>query len=63
MALGIQSALHERQERDKPRSLGDNARSYIINIACTIQLYLEMTQEFWTNRSLTAYIRTHAPPE
>jgi transposase len=63
LTLGIESALHDRQGRGKPRSLGDDARSYIINTACTKPLDLGMPQELWTNRSLTAYIRSHAPPE
>ena len=63
LTLGIQSALHDRQGRGKSRSLGDNARSYLINIACTKPLDLGMPQELWTNRSLTAYIRTQALPE
>lgn len=63
LTLGIQSALHDRQGRGKPRALGDDARSYIINTACTRPLDLGMPQELWTNRSLTAYIRSHAPSE
>ena len=63
LTLGIKSALHDRQGRGKPRSLGDDIRSYIINTACTKPLDLGMPQELWTNRSLTTYIRSHAPSE
>ena len=63
LTLGIKSALHDRQGRGKPRSMGDDARSYIINTACTRPLDLGMQQELWTNRSLTTYIRSRAPSE
>ena len=63
LTLGIKSALHDRQGRGKPRSMGDDARSYIINTACTKPLDLGVPEELWTNRSLTTYIRSHAPSE
>lgn len=40
LTLRIESALYDRHGRDKPRLLGNNERSYIINTACTKPLDL-----------------------
>lgn len=63
LTLGIQSALHDLPGRGKSRSLGDDARSFIISTACTKPSDLGIPQELWSNRSLTAYIRSNAPEE
>lgn len=63
LSFGTEAALNDLPGRGKPRSIGDDARSYIIGIACTKPSSLGMPQELWTNRSLTDYVRKHAPHE
>ena len=63
LTLGIDAALNDALGRGKPRIINDEARSYIIRIACTKPKDLGLNYELWTNRLLTKYIREHAPDQ
>ncbi|MGC8726327.1 MAG: helix-turn-helix domain-containing protein [Thermoplasmata archaeon] len=63
LTLGIDAALKDAPGRGKPRIINDEARSYIIRMACTKPMDLGLDYEVWTNRLLTKYIREHAPEQ
>jgi len=63
LSFGVENALGDLPGRGKPRAILDEARSFIINTACTKPIDRGLPQELWTNRSLTQYIRKNAPEE
>lgn len=63
LSFGVENALGDLPGRGKPRSISDEARSFIIKTACTKPIDLGLPHELWTNRSLTQYIRRNAPEE
>ena len=63
LSFGIDHALKDLPGRGRHRTIGDDARAYIINEACTSPKDLGYTYEMWTNRLLTKHIRERAPEE
>ncbi|MEM0136707.1 MAG: helix-turn-helix domain-containing protein, partial [Thermoplasmatales archaeon] len=63
LSFGIEAALRDLPRRGRSRTIGDEARAYVINVACTKPKDLGYTYEMWTNRLLTKYIREQAPKE
>ncbi len=63
LSFGVKQALKDSSGRGKPRKISDDARTYIIRIACTKPVDLKLPYELWTNRYLTKYIRENAPEE
>ena len=63
ISFGVEKALNDLPGRGRNRAIGDEARSFVIRIACTKPSDLGYTYEVWTNRLLTKYIREKAPEE
>lgn len=63
ISFGVEKALKDLPGRARNRAIGDEARSFVIKIACTKPSDLGNTYEVWTNRLLTEYIREKAPEE
>jgi transposase len=63
LSFGIEHALKDLPGRGRSRTIGNEARAYIIRTACTKPKDLGYTYEIWTNRLLTKYIRERSPVE
>ena len=63
ISFGVEKALKDLPGRARNRAIGDEARSFVIKIACTKPSDLGYAYEVWTNRLLTEYIREKTPEE
>lgn len=63
LSFGVSAALKDLPGRGRNRTIGDEARAFIINSACTKPSDLGYEYEIWTNRLLMDYIRKNAPAE
>ena len=63
ITFGMDKALKDLPGSGRNRTIGDEARSFIIKSACTKPSEFGYTYEGWTNRLLTEYIRKNAPEE
>ena len=63
LSFGIEAALKDLPGRGRARTIEDEARAYIIDVACTSPKKLGYTYEMWTNRLLTEHIKKYSPEE
>ena len=63
ISFGVEKALKDLPGRGRNRAIRDEARSFVIKIACTKPSDLGYAYEVWTNRLLTEYIREKTPEE
>lgn len=57
---GIDAALFDAKRSGRPPEISDDAKAWIINIACQRPYDLGYSQELWTLKNLHAYIRKNA---
>ena len=57
---GVENALFDTQRPGRPSEITDDAKAWIINIACQRPLELGYAQELWTLTSLHRHIQKHA---
>lgn len=57
---GIENALFDTQRSGRPSEITDDAKAWIINIACQRPVELGYAQELWTLTSLHKHIQKHA---
>ncbi len=65
VSLGVQEALKELPRSGRPKSITNNAQSWVISLACNNQensSSVYQTQQ-WTITSLTEYVRQHCLEE
>jgi len=58
-AQGLQAALNDLARPGRPATIGDDAKAWVISVACTKPKDLGHAQELWTSRSLAAHIKSH----
>ena len=59
LQLGLEAALNDLQRPGKPRQLTDDAKAWIVHLACQKPKDLGYAQELWTYRLLTQHVRKH----
>jgi transposase len=57
---GIEAALEEEQRSGRPPEITDEAKTWIIELACQKPKDLGYSYEVWTTRLLSSHIRKHA---
>lgn len=57
---GIENALFDNRRPGRPSEITDDAKAWIINIACQRPVELGYAQELWTLNSLHKHIQKHA---
>jgi transposase len=59
LEFGVRVALHDLPGRGRPRSITDEGKAWVVNLACQKPKDLGYAQELWTTRLLAKHIRTH----
>ena len=59
---GIDHALFDVQRSGRPAEISDDARAWILNLACQRPAELGYAQELWTLKNLHAHIQKNAVP-
>lgn len=57
---GIENALYDIQRSGRPSEISDEAKAWIINVACQRPVELGYSQELWSIRSLHMHIQKNA---
>lgn len=57
---GVENALFDTQRPGRPSEITDDAKAWMINIACQRPVELGYAQELWTLNSLHKHIQKHA---
>lgn len=60
---GIEEALFDRQRSGRPTEISDDAKAWIVSIACQRPVELGYAQELWTLKNLHMYIQKNAVKE
>jgi len=59
LELGVRAALRDLPGRGRRRSMSDEDRTWVIDLACQKPKDLGYAQELWTTRLLAKHIRSH----
>jgi transposase len=59
LELGVRTALRDLPGRGRRRSMTDEDKAWVVNLACQKPKDLGYAQELWTTRLLATHIRTH----
>jgi transposase len=59
LELGVRAALHDLPGRGRRRSMSDEDRTWVVDLACQKPKDLGYAQELWTTRLLAKHIRRH----
>lgn len=59
LELGVRAALRDLPGRGRRRSLTDEDKTWVVDLACQKPKDLGYAQELWTTRLLAKHIRTH----
>ena len=60
LALGPSAALKDTYHRPKPPSITEEARAWVVSLACIQPKDLGYAAELWTRSALAQHVRTHA---
>lgn len=60
---GIQNALFDAQRSGRPPEISDDAKAWILNVACQRPVELGYSQELWTLKNLHMHIQKNAQSE
>jgi transposase len=60
LAMGIDAALKDQYHRAKEPVITEQAKAWVIHLACTKPKELGFAAEVWTINSLATYVRKHA---
>jgi len=60
LGLGIQVSLSDLPRQGKPVEINDEAKMWLLSIACMKPVELGYASEFWTMSKLAEYIRRHS---
>ena len=60
LAVGPMAALKDTYHRPKEPAIGDNAKAWVVHVACSKPKHLGYAAEVWTRQSLAKHIREHA---
>jgi hypothetical protein len=61
LAMGCRAALKDTYHRPKPPGIGDDAKAWVVHMACSKPKDLGYAAEAWSSQSLAKHIREHAP--
>lgn len=59
LELGVRAGLHDLPGRGRRRTLTDEDKTWVVDLACQKPKALGYAQELWTTRLLAKHIRTH----
>jgi transposase len=59
LELGVRAALHDLPGRGRRRSITDEDKTWVVDLACQKPKDLGYAQELWTTRLLAKHIRKH----
>jgi len=59
LQFGVDAALNDLQRPGKPASITDDAKTWVVNLACQKPKELGYSYELWTFRLLAEHIRAH----
>jgi hypothetical protein len=59
--LGVIVALDDSPRRGRERDITEEARTFVVDLACRKPKELGYPHELWTTRLLTRHIREHGP--
>jgi transposase len=62
LAAGVQAGLKDTYHRPHAPEITDEAKAWVISIACTKPKELGMAAELWSISALARYVREHAQP-
>src|SRR6202140_1063551 len=60
LAVGPMAALKDTYHRPKQPSIGDDAKAWVVHLACSKPKELGYTAEVWSRQALGQHIRVHA---
>ena len=60
LAVGPMAALKDTYHRPKEPAIGDNAKAWVVHVACSKPKDLGYAAEVWTRQALAKHIREHA---
>lgn len=63
ISMGIEAALKDYYHSPKQSVITEEAKAWVINIACKKPKDLGQAAEVWSRRSLASYVRENAPKE
>jgi transposase len=61
LALGIEEGLKDKYHRPKDPVITDDAKAWVINLACKKPKDLGYAAEIWTRKALAEHARNHGP--
>src|SRR6516162_11696860 len=59
LELGVRAALRDLPGRGRRRSITDEDKTWVVDLACQKPKDLGYAQELWTTRLLARHVRTH----
>lgn len=59
LQLGAMAALADRPRQGRPARIDDDARAWVVSLACQKPKALGYAEELWTTRLLAAHVRAH----
>jgi transposase len=60
LAVGPMAALKDNYHRPKEPAIGDDAKAWVVHVACTKPKDLGYAAEVWSRQALAGHIRAHA---
>jgi hypothetical protein len=60
LAVGAEAAIRDKYHRAKESAITEQARAWVVNLACTKPKDLGYAAELWSRSALAAHIRKHA---
>ena len=60
LALGVKAALKDTYHRPRPPVITEEAKAWVVHLACSKPKELGYAAELWTRRSLAQHVRQHA---
>ena len=60
LAMGVAAGLRDLFHRPKEPEIGDDAKAWVLHIACTKPKDLGYASELWTRSSLAKHVREHS---
>jgi len=60
LALGVQAALKDTYHRPRPPVITEEAKAWVVHLACSKPKDLGYAAELWTRQSLAPHVRQHA---
>lgn len=59
LAVGVRAALNDLPRTGRPRTIPEDARAWVVSLACRKPTELGYSEELWTTRRLSQHVRRH----